>query len=109
LTSTIFWHIRRTGNKTIKPENQLPLKTSKSSDIHAEIRLSVELSQIEVVDDTMCEVLRQKSSLERLKIAFGLWRSARKQLFTYIRSLHPDWDEKRINKEVVKRISHGAA
>ena len=87
----------------------MPLKTSKSSDIHAEIRLSVELSQIEVVDDTMCEVLRQKSSLERLQIAFGLWRSARKQLFTYIRSLHPDWDEKRINKEVVKRISHGAA
>lgn len=87
----------------------MPLKTSKSSDIHAEKRLSVELSQIEVVDDTMCEVLRQKSSLERLQIAFGLWRSARKQLFTYIRSLHPDWDEKRINKEVVKRISHGAA
>ena len=87
----------------------MPIKTSKSSDIHAEKRLSVELSQIEVVDDTMCEVLRQKSSLERLQIAFGLWRSARKQLFTYIRSLHPDWDEKRINKEVVKRISHGAA
>ena len=87
----------------------MALKTSKSSDIHAEKRLSVELSQIEVVDDTMCEVLRQKSSLERLQIAFGLWRSARKQLFTYIRSLHPDWDEKRINKEVVKRISHGAA
>ena len=87
----------------------MPLKTGKSSNIHAEKRLSVELSQIEVVDDTMCEVLRQKSSLERLQIAFGLWRSARKQLFTYIRSLHPDWDEKRINKEVVKRISHGAA
>jgi len=109
LTSSIFWHIRRTGNKTIIPENQLPLKTGESSDIHAEKRLSVELSQIEVVDDTMCEVLRQKSSLERLQIAFGLWRSARKQLFTYIRSLHPDWDEKRINKEVIKRISHGAA
>ena len=69
----------------------------------------VKLNQIEVVDDTMCEILRQKSSLERLKIAFGLWRSAQKQLFTYIRSLHPDWDEGRINKEVVKRISHGAA
>ena len=87
----------------------MPLKTGKSSEIPAEKRLSVELSQIEVVDDTMCEVLRQKTSLERLKIAFGLWSSARKQLFTYIRSLHPDWDEKRINKEVVKRISHGAA
>ena len=74
-----------------------------------EKHLSVELSQIEVVDDTMCEILRQKSSLDRLKIAFGLWRSARKQLFTYIRSLHPDWDETRINKEVVKTISHGAA
>jgi len=86
----------------------MSVKTGESSDFHAQKRLRIEFSQIEVVDDVMCEILKQKSSLERLKIAFGLWRSARKQLFSYIRSLHPDWDEKRISKEVVKRISHGA-
>ena len=86
----------------------MSLKTGKSSDFQAQKSLKIEFDQIEAVDDVMCEILRQKSSLERLKIAFGLWRSARKQLFSYIRSLHPDWDEKRISKEVAKRISHGA-
>ncbi len=86
----------------------MSVKTGKSSDFQAQKSLKIEFAQIEAVDDVMCEILRQKSSLERLKIAFGLWRSARKQLFSYIRSLHPDWDEKRISKEVAKRISHGA-
>lgn len=87
----------------------MSVKTDEPSDSQTQKSLKIEFDQIEAVDDVMCEILKQKSSLERLKIAFGLWRSARKQLFTYIRSLHPDWDEKRINKEVVKRISHGAA
>jgi len=69
----------------------------------------VESNRIEVIDDVMCDVLKQKTSLERLIIAFGLWRSARTQLFNYLRSLHPDWDEERIRREVAKRISHGAA
>ena len=86
----------------------MSVKTGKSSDFQSQKSLKIEFAQIEAVDDVMCEILRQKSSLERLKIAFGLWRSARKQLFSYIRSLHPDWDEKRISKEVAKRISHGA-
>ncbi len=86
----------------------MSVKTGKSSDFQAQKGLKIELGQIEAVDDVMCEILRQKSSLERLKVAFGLWRSARKQLFSYIRSLHPDWDEKRISKEAAKRISHGA-
>jgi hypothetical protein len=86
----------------------LSVKTGESSDFQAQKSLKIEFDQIEAVDDVMCEILRQKSSLERLKIAFGLWRSARKQLFSYIRSLHPEWDEKRIKMEVAKRISHGA-
>jgi hypothetical protein len=56
----------------------------------------------------MADIYKQKSNLERLKIAFGIWNSARKQLFHNLRSLHPDWDEKKIRREVAKRISHGA-
>jgi hypothetical protein len=67
------------------------------------------IDRIEAVDDVMGKILKQKSPLERLEIAFGLWRSARKQLFFYLRSLHPDWDDAKIHQEVVKRISHGAA
>lgn len=69
----------------------------------------MELSRIEVIDDDMCNVLKKKTSLERLKIAFGLWNSAKTQLFNNLQSLHPDWDEEKIRQETVRRISHGAA
>jgi hypothetical protein len=64
--------------------------------------------QIEVVDDAMAEILRQKTPAERIEIGFKLWTSARKMLTAHLRSLHPDWDEKQILKEVAKRMSHGA-
>jgi len=69
----------------------------------------MELSRIEVIDDVMCDVLKKKTSFERLKIAFGLWSSAKTQLFNNLQSLHPEWDEDKIRQEVVRRISHGAA
>ncbi|MEW6684748.1 MAG: hypothetical protein AB1393_00895 [Candidatus Edwardsbacteria bacterium] len=64
--------------------------------------------QIEVLDEMMAEIYRRKTSGERLQIAFGLWHSARLQLFHCLRSLYPDWDESQIQEEVVRRISHGA-
>lgn len=87
----------------------MAIKTDECNDSWIKNRRRTEFDQLEVVDDVMCKILRQKSPLERLKIAFGLWSSARKQLFHYLRSLHPDWDEKRISSEVIRRISHGAA
>lgn len=63
--------------------------------------------QIEVLDDAMAEIFKKKTPAERLQIAFGLWRSAREQLLHYLRSLHPEWDEKQVEKEVAKRLSHG--
>lgn len=69
----------------------------------------MESSRIEVIDDAMCDVLKKKSSLERLEIAFGLWRSAKTQLFNYLQSMHPEWDEEKIRREIVRRMSHGAA
>jgi len=63
---------------------------------------------IEVIDDIMADIYKQKSPLERLKIAFDLWNSARTQLFHNLRSLRPDWDDEKIRREIAKRISHGA-
>jgi hypothetical protein len=71
--------------------------------------IDLESFHIEVIDDVMIEVYKQKSPLERLEIAFGLWNSAKTQLFHYLRSLKPDWDEKKIKREIAKRLSHGAA
>jgi len=64
--------------------------------------------QIETVDEAMVEIYKKKTPLERLQIAFGLWRSTKILLFNNLRSLHPNWDEKRIQREVARRISHGA-
>jgi len=71
-------------------------------------KTAMDISRMEVVDDIMGDILRQKSPLERLEIAFGLWRSARHLLVTILRGLHPDWDENTLQREVSRRMSHGA-
>ncbi len=67
-----------------------------------------DLRRIEVVDDAMAEILRRKTPTERLAIGFGLWRSAQKLLRGQLASLHPEWDSERLNREVARRLSHGA-
>lgn len=64
---------------------------------------------IEIIDDTMAKILRGKNPHQRLGIAFGLWASAKRQITNYLRSEHPDWDDVMIQREVVKRLSHGIA
>ncbi|MGQ0695062.1 MAG: hypothetical protein ACT4OL_05730 [Nitrospiraceae bacterium] len=64
--------------------------------------------RIEVIDDTMAEVLRRKTPAERLAIGFGLWRSARTLLRGQLASLHPEWDARQVDREVARRLSHGA-
>lgn len=63
--------------------------------------------QIEVIDDAMAAVLRRKTPTERLKIGFGLWRSARRLLRAQLASRHPDWDQQGIDQEVARRLSRG--
>ncbi|MEK6647635.1 MAG: hypothetical protein AABY84_13270 [Candidatus Firestonebacteria bacterium] len=72
------------------------------------VKFRLDDGQIEVVDDKVAEILRKKTPAERLRIAFGMWRSARILLLSNIKSLHPEWDEKRMQKEAAKRLSHGA-
>ena len=61
----------------------------------------------EIVDDEMAAVLRGKTPAERLRVAFGLWSSTRRMLERILRSQHPDWDDRALEREVAKRISHG--
>jgi hypothetical protein len=63
--------------------------------------------QIEVVEDRMAEVFRTKTPAQRLAIGFGLRRSA--ELRAHLTCTHPDWDSQRVSREVILRLSHGAA
>ncbi|MFV1950932.1 MAG: hypothetical protein ACC630_03075 [Nitrospinota bacterium] len=70
--------------------------------------MKIDKRNIEVLDDQMALVLRKKTPQHRLIIAFNMWGSAKKQLTHYLRSLHSDWDEQKIQHEVRRRLSHGA-
>ncbi len=64
-------------------------------------------SQVEVLDDAVADILRQKRPQDRLRIGFELWISAHKMLMTHLRHSHPDWDEEAVGREVARRFLHG--
>ena len=71
--------------------------------------MRLDAGQIEVVDEDMAEVLRQKQPWERIEIGFNLWIDARKMLTSHLAATHPDWTEEQIRRDVARRMSHGAA
>ncbi len=70
--------------------------------------MRLDRGQIEVVDDALAAVLRQKTGAERLAIANGLFLSARRMLTSFLRTEHPEWDDRRVAREVARRLSHGS-
>ena len=62
----------------------------------------------EHIEDAIASIYRNKSPSERLSIAFGLWSLAKSVLINSLRALHPDWEEKKIQEEAARKISHGA-
>jgi hypothetical protein len=70
--------------------------------------MSGKSNRIEVMDDAMAEVLREKSGRERLAISWRMWSSARDMLRTHLREIHPDWTAAEIQRETARRMSHGA-
>jgi hypothetical protein len=69
--------------------------------------LRLDPGQIEVIDDTLAEVLRRKTPAERIKIGFNLWTSARDMLLASLKKTHPEWSIEMVEKEVARRLSHG--
>ncbi len=58
------------------------------------------------MDDDMAEILRAKSGAERLRIAFGLFESARRMLTSMLAADYPDWSQERVRREVSRRLLH---
>jgi tetratricopeptide (TPR) repeat protein len=69
---------------------------------------SLEDLRIEMVDVDMARLLRAKPGAERLKIASGMFASARRMIASHLAAEHPDWDDERIQRETSRRVSHGA-
>lgn len=63
---------------------------------------------IELIDDQMVDVLRRKTGAERLRIASGMYASARRMLMSHLRAENPDWRQDQIVREAARRLSHGA-
>lgn len=63
---------------------------------------------MEIVDNDVAEILRQKTPAEKLAIADSMWRFARNLVAAGLRFDHPDWDESQIQREISRRLSNGA-
>jgi hypothetical protein len=70
--------------------------------------MRLDAGQIEIMDQAMADVLRRKTPAERLSIASGMWESARTMLLTQLAERHRDWSLEQVEREVVRRMSHGA-
>jgi hypothetical protein len=70
--------------------------------------MRLDAGQIEVIDQAMADVLRRKTPAERLAIASGMWESVRTMLLTQLAERYRDWSPERVEREVIRRMSHGA-
>jgi hypothetical protein len=61
---------------------------------------------IEVIDPAMAAVIRTKTGAERLRIANGMFVSARRMIRSHLRAKHTDWGESRLEEAVARRLSH---
>ena len=54
---------------------------------------------LEVIDEMMAKVLRDKTEAERLAIANALWVYARDMLRAVLRQEHPDWTDEEARRK----------
>jgi hypothetical protein len=68
---------------------------------------SIDPRRIEVIDDQMAEILRQKTPAERIEMIAAANRTARLLAAAGVRYQHPDWDDNKIHAEVIRRTVGG--
>jgi hypothetical protein len=69
--------------------------------------LRLDSGQIEVIDDKIAEIMKSKSGQERLNMVWDAWAFFEKRIRVYLKNMHPEWTEEQIQKEIVKRLTHG--
>ncbi len=64
--------------------------------------------QIEVLDEALADVLRRKTPAEKIQMIAAAHRTARQLIGAGVRHQHPDWDDARVEAEVLRRLTRGA-
>ena len=72
------------------------------------MRWRLDKGQIEVPDEAVVEALRHKTIAERVEMALAANRLVRLRIEGHLRTLHPDWDDQRIQAEVARRMRLGS-
>jgi len=71
------------------------------------VKWRLDKGQIEVVDDAMAQVLRQKTPAQRVGMALAANRLVRLRIAGHLRTVHTGWDESRIQAEIARRMLLG--
>jgi hypothetical protein len=58
---------------------------------------------VELLDEAIVEVLRRKTSAERVAMVFDAERTMRLLLEAHLRWQHPDWDAEQVAREIAWR------
>jgi hypothetical protein len=71
------------------------------------LKWRLDAGQIEVVDEAMAAILRQKTPAERIAMAAAAHRTARQILTARVRAQHADWTDEQVQREVARRLTRG--
>lgn len=66
------------------------------------------LGRVEVLEESAACMLRTKSFAERIAMTAAANRTARLLIAAGVRASHPDWSEKQVRHEVVRRMTRGS-
>jgi hypothetical protein len=59
---------------------------------------------IELLDEAVVQVLRGKTSAQRVAMIFAANRTMRLRLEGHLRTRHPDWDDLTLAREIARRM-----
>ena len=62
---------------------------------------------LDVIDDDMAAVLRQRTEADQFAIACGMWRSARDMLRVLLQAEDPTLSKEAVQLEVARRLASG--
>lgn len=67
----------------------------------------LDLSRLEIMDDAMVQILRNKTVTQRVEMIFAANRTMRLRIEGHLRTCHPEWTDERIRQEIAWRMSLG--